>query len=283
MIIGRNRREVIGRIHENASKKAFHTPTEINDPDLGTNQSRHLISQFWNHKSKKSWQLLSAFIRGLFYLVTPPLTYDLEIKGNKNLADCQRAFITCNHYNQLDVLPIKRLAMQKHRRLYFFVKDSNLIMHFPIGLIVRNADTVPVNQDWHYLGRDLPQHLKQIFKRPCWLLVYPEQEMWFNYRKPRPLKKGAYYYAAKMNLPIISCFVEIQNRKSHEWFHRDFYQTKRILHILPPIYPDPNESVAKNMRIMRKQDFLQKKHAYEKAYGKKLDYAIANDDIAGIE
>ena len=77
MIIGRNRREVIGRIHENASKKAFHTPTEINDPDLGTNQSRHLISQFWNHKSKKSWQLLSAFIRGLFYLVTPPLTYDL--------------------------------------------------------------------------------------------------------------------------------------------------------------------------------------------------------------
>ena len=35
------------------------------------------------------------------------------------------------------------------------------------------------------------------------ILIYPEEEMWFNYRKPRPPKPGAYHYAAKYNVPII--------------------------------------------------------------------------------
>ena len=37
--------------------------------------------------------------------------------------------------------------------------------------------------------------------------------MWYNYRKPRPLKQGAYYYAAKNNVPIISCFTEIIDKE----------------------------------------------------------------------
>jgi len=33
---------------------------------------------------------------------------------------------------------------------------------------------------------------------------------------------------------------------------------------------------------MKNKDFEQKKEAYEKAYGKKLDYQFEKDDIAGF-
>ena len=51
-----------------------------------------------------------------------------------------------------------------------------------------------------------------------------EQEMWFNYRKPRPPKRGAYYYAAKFNVPIVSFFVEIRDmdEKENERKNRPF-------------------------------------------------------------
>ena len=35
--------------------------------------------------------------------------------------------------------------------------------------------------------------------------------MWWNYRKPKPLKKGAYRFAVKSNVPIVPCFITMQD------------------------------------------------------------------------
>ena len=105
--------------------------------------------------------------------------------------------------------------------------------------------------------------------------------MWFNYRKPRPLKKGAYYYAAKLNQPIISTFTEIRATSRREVFHRDFYKTRKILHVLPTIYPNSDLKLSENVNRMWRKDYEQKKAAYEKCYGKKLTDEFSYDDIAG--
>ena len=96
-------------------------------------------------------------------------------------------------------------------------------------------------------------------------------------------KKDPYYYAAKMNIPIISCFVEIKDTNKQEKLHPEFNKTRWILHVLPTIYPDPKLSLAQNIEKMRKVDYLQKKAAYEKYYGKKLDYTFTDWDIAGYK
>ena len=98
------------------------------------------------------------------------------------------------------------------------------------------------------------------------VLIYPEQEMWFNYRKPRPPKRGAYYYAAKLNVPVISCFVKIINidkRKSSE-----FCDVRHELYVLDPLIPDPSLSVRQNSLAMAEQDYRQKVEAYEKPTAK---------------
>ena len=43
------------------------------------------------------------------------------------------------------------------------------------------------------------------------MLVYPEQSMWWNYRKPKPLKKGAYTFAAKNHVPVLPCFITMED------------------------------------------------------------------------
>lgn len=283
MIIGTKRKQVINNIKNNLVHQRLNAKAELHDPVLNKEQSQKIIEKFWQNKQKLSHQFLNKIINSLLAIITPLLTKHDQICENDSLKYLSSAFISCNHYNQLDILPINKLARKYHRRLYFIVEDNNLMMYFPINLLVRNADSIPITNSPQYLGRILPLHLKKIFAKSNWILIYPEQELWFNYRKPRPLQHGVYYYAAKLQIPIISCFAEIQERPQTEWFHRDFHKTKIVLHVLPVIKSDPKLSIRENELRMCKLDYQQKVAAYEKAYHRKLTYHFEDEDIAGLK
>lgn len=283
MIIGRQRKQVITNIKKCLAHRDFHTAVELHDPFLSPDESRRILHRFWLNKSKKPYQFCSKITRFLLRLITLALTSRVQIINDSHAALSQiaSAFVTCNHYNQLDILPINKLALREHKRLYFWTEVNNLVMHFPIGLMVRNADVIPVIASVSYLSKVMPLKQKSIFTRHQWILVYPEQALWFNYRKPRPLQRGVYYFAAKMRQPIIPCFAEIRDLKSTEFFHRDFHKTRVILHVLPVIYPDPKLSLNDDVSRMHELDYQEKVAAYEKAYGKKLAYHFTEQDIAG--
>ena len=85
---------------------------------------------------------------------------------------------------------------------------------------------------------------------------------------------------SKYNVPIISCFVKIEDTDEYE--ENGFKKSKYTLYIMDPIYPDPSKDLRQNKDEMRKKDYEQKIQAYEQAYGKKLDYTfIPEEDIAG--
>ena len=113
-----------------------------------------------------------------------------------------------------------------------------------------------------------------------WILIYPEEEMWFNYKKPRPLKPGAYHFAIKYSVPIIPCFVEMRERDEYD--ESGFKKLKFVLHIMPIIRPDSSMTLKEKKELMQKKDYECKVDAYEKAYGKKLDYTFENWDIGGF-
>ena len=71
------------------------------------------------------------------------------------------------------------------------------------------------------------------------MLVYPEQSMWWNYRKPKPLKKGAYTFAAKNHVPVLPCFITMED--SDILGDDGFYVQEYTIHIAEPIYPDPQK------------------------------------------
>ena len=105
--------------------------------------------------------------------------------------------------------------------------------------------------------------------------------MWFNYRLPRPCKRGAYQFASLCDVPIISCFVEIIDLDKDD--NEEFKEVKYIVHVLDPIIPDKNKTARQNSIDMAEIDYKQKVEAYEKCYNKKLNYKFSYDDIAGYK
>lgn len=282
MIFGFHRRQVINNIKKNVAKKQFDAKAELHDPVLNNKETNKIVSKYWQYTKTISYRLFNPLVRVVFNIASQILTGRCSIDGIENLPDSPTAFITGNHYNQFDVLLIGKLALKKRQRLFIVVEASNLAMPHLIGWAVRNFDSLPIDHDFHYLSRIFPKKLARVLSKPGWILIYPEEELWFNYRKPRPLKKGAYYYAAKFNQPIISTFTEIQATSKRELFQRDFYKTKKILHILPTIYPNPDLKIRENMQRMAEIDYRQKKAAYEKYYQRKLTTDFSYEDIAGF-
>ena len=150
------------------------------------------------------------------------------------------------------------------------------------GFLMKNCNTHPFSANSEYMIKNLKPALKQILENGSLFLIYPEQEMWFNYKKPRYLRDGAYHYAAYFGVPIIPTFTEmvtIDGKRDAD----GFLPVKHILHILPPIYPDKNLSLRENRTIMQTKDYNLKKKCYEEVYNTPLDYSFNPErDIAGL-
>lgn len=94
--------------------------------------------------------------------------------------------------------------------------------------------------------------------------------MWYNYRKPRPLKVGAFRFAAKNNAPVLPIFITLENtdKLDGEGLPIQAY----TVHILPVIFPDKSLGVRENSIVMCRQNYELWVKTYEEFYEKKLEY-----------
>ena len=108
-----------------------------------------------------------------------------------------------------------------------------------------------------------------------YILIYPEQSLWWNYKKPKQLKIGAYKMAAKNNVPIVPIFITMKNSDiiAGDGFPINEYH----IHIGKPIYPDTSLSIKENSESMKKQNFAYWKKVYEKFYNKPLEYTSSEE------
>ncbi|MBQ4104769.1 MAG: 1-acyl-sn-glycerol-3-phosphate acyltransferase [Clostridia bacterium] len=281
MILGDKREQVIENISKAAESGDFHIKVEVGDPVLTPEESAQIIQGYLDNSDKMRFKTKSYFARKMANILTKSLNKDTEIKGLENIADLEGgAIITSNHFSPLDNTAVRFLTRKlKKKRINIVSQETNLAMPGIVGFLMNYADIIPISDNKHYMQRDFYSILQELLENDEYILIYPEQEMWFNYRKPRPLKRGAYYYAAKLGVPVVSCFVEMQNLPEIDT--EGFYKVKYTVHILPTIYPDKTKSVKENSIEMCRLDYEQKKEAYEKAYGKPLDYRFEEDDIAG--
>ena len=281
MIIGENKGEVINNIKKAVERGEYNAKVELGDPKLTLEEKNKIIYKYLENKNKASFKLKTKIAKGSIAILTNTLQKDTEIVGIENIKDITGGgIVTSNHFNPLDNLIIQKFAKEVFRkRLYIVSQETNLAMSGVIGFFMNYSDIIPIADQVNYMKRDFPQIIKNVLKENNLILIYPEEEMWFNYKKPRPLKGGAYYFSAKNNVPIISCFVEM--KEIDEKDNDEFNKVKYVLHVLKPIYPNPNITAKENSEIMKEIDYNQKKEAYEKSYNKKLDYDFEIEDIAG--
>lgn len=283
MIFGDNREAVIKNIQKAANKRDFTAKAEIGDPQMTINERLKLVNDYWKNRKSFSSKINNQIGHAMLTTFAKTLAGSTEFKGLENLNNLPigGAIVTANHFNQIDSLPIKLLANKMHHQLSIVIEDTNLMLPGFFRYLMNYVGTIPLVQSASYIGNVFPKHLSNALAKNNWVLIYPEQEMWWNYRKPRKLQRGAYYFAAKQNVPVISLFIEIRDLPKIEKKDSNFYETKYIVHVLQPIFPDVSLSANENAHKMMKQDYQQKVAAYEKIYGKKLNYDFTDWDIAG--
>lgn len=282
MIIGDNRKAVIENIRLCAESGKFNDKVEINDPVLTSAQSKAITDEYVENMHSLVFKIKTKICTGFINAASKKINKTTPIKGiekiPKNLGG---VIITSNHFGPLENTVIRYLmAKCGRKKLGIISQTSNFAMTGAIGFLMNYGDTIPISAEPHYLAHSFMFTLKErLIEKKDAVLLYPEQEMWFNYRKPRPPKSGAYFYAAKLNVPILSCFVEITDTDIDDT--DEFKKVKYTLHVLGVLYPDKEKSVKENTENLAATDYNLKKACYESVYGKKLTYNFEKSDIAG--
>ena len=282
MFIGGPKGAVVRNIKTAFETGNFNDKVEVDDPMLSEERKKFIIRRFLLIKKSPAYIFNNWISRSVTDTLSRKINENTVFKDLENIPKLSTgAIITSNHFNPLENTAV-RTAMKKagHKRMYVVSQESNMAMKGFVGYLMNYMDTIPIwAANRTYMATIFERMLEKTLQRKQLVLIYPEQEMWFNYRRPRPPKRGAYYYAAKFNVPIISCFVEIRVGAEDE--NEEFFKTEYTVHILPTIYPDKTKNISVDSRRMMHQDYEQKVQAYEKAYGKKIDEPFGMSDIAG--
>ena len=212
--------------------------------------------------------------RAMAAVLQPLVRKDLQItvEGEENLAGIDgAAIITSNHFSIFENIAVKEVAdrVQGKHRFYRVIKGLNFFQPGWVGFLMKNCDTLPLSKNLKTL-RLFEAALERILAKGGLVLVYPEQAMWWNYRKPRPPKAGAYHYAAKFEVPIIPCFVTMEDTEVPDGY--GFPKQTYTIHVMPPLYPDPQKTNRENERTMQADNYRLCLEKYREVYGVECKY-----------
>ena len=283
LLVTPGRELAIENIRRAALEGRFNDKTEPFDPEITPEALKADILGYVSRLNSPVQKLKTAAARAVVDSWVRKWSEPVnEITGIRNLFTVQGpAFLTSNHFNPFDNGVHRTLSRLTGRdRLVAISQGTNFVMPGLNGFILRNIDVIPLIQEPSYMNGAFRTLMKRNLDRNRFILIYPEQEMWFNYRKPRPGKRGAFLFAAECGVPVVPTFVEMVDLP--EIVAPGFHDVKLVLHVLPPIFPDPEKSARENSFIMCRADFEAKVRCYEQCYGRPLTYEFSKEDIAGL-
>ncbi|MDR1138900.1 MAG: 1-acyl-sn-glycerol-3-phosphate acyltransferase [Clostridiales bacterium] len=264
-----------GLFHKDAEEDAPTIPIDVNKLDLlNVKWTSKIVNKLANRAGKKFFAK---------WLKEPKVIY----KGTTGLDNLQGfgsgAMVTCNHCSIFDnyaaYLALKEHWTQRKFVLHKVVREGNYSYPGIIGYLMRHCNTLPIQETEYTSMRvtmETSRAITTLLAKGKQVLIYPEQAMWWNYRKPRPFKKGAFHFAAKNNAPIIPMFITL--RDSDIMGKDGFWVQEFTVNILPIIYPDPGNTVSQNVDMMIDRNYTMWKDTYERVYDMPLEYTTMELD-----
>ena len=267
--ISPDRLAVIKRISEYEKAGRFNEPVEA-DPEakeLLPEQVDYLCKKL---SSKCKRRIANAIADRYFLgLIKKDVLVIDDVTGKEHLAALANgAVVTCNHFSPFDNYIlfhcIRKYLPRKY--LYKVIREGNYT-NFPglYGFLFRHCNTLPLSRNRRTMINFMTA-INTLLKRGETVLIYPEQEMWWNYKKPRPYKVGAFKIAHRAGVPVIPMFITMQDDPNR--VDGDGYPVQRhTLHIMPAIYPEENTP-----EEMMQKTYEACKAKYEEVYGLPLVY-----------
>ena len=253
----RERLQVIENIRKAVENKNFNSKVELHDHIVTDEEREKVILKYDSRKKKIRNKAKTIVARSITDSITDYVNIKTEIKGIENIKGIKTgAIITSNHFSKIDNTIIRYLMHKigKRRKFDIIVQETNIFMPGCLGWLLKNNRTIPINKSHQYISTNFEPTLEKLLKQK--------------------------HYACKYNVPIIPCFVEMQN--TDKIGDDGFYVQRYILHVMKPLYPDTSLDFKAQKEDLRKRDYDLKVAKYEEVYGKKFDDTfIEKEDIAG--
>ena len=199
-----------------------------------------------------------------------------EIRGIENFnAVSGGRIVTCNHFSICDNYAVW-MALRDHmdgRMLYKVIREGNYTNPpKPFGLFMRHCNTLPLSSQTATMKKFL-KAVKILLSRGETILIYPEQSMWWNYHKPKPMQDGAFSLAVRNQVPVVPIFITMEDSDTLD--DDGFFVQEYTVNILPAIYPDPTLSGMEAREKMKEENYAAWVKTYEDFYRKPLVYSEA--------
>lgn len=274
-IVSEDRKEVLRKIDEYERKGWFDKDVENDPPSpelrpedvdyLGKKLSSRIKTAIANKMGRKFFEKMikegAVVIDGM------------EGGENLRLLKDTGAVITCNHFGIPDNYILYHCIQNslKKKRLYKVIREGNYTGFSGLfGFLFRNCNTLPLSSNRRTMVNFMSA-ADTLLRRGEAVLIYPEQGMWWNYRKPRPFKIGAFKIAARAGVPVLPTFVTMKDDETKLDEH-NYPLQHYTLHVMPPVYPDKTLSEKQAAEKMKEDAFALYKAKYEEVYGVPLAY-----------
>jgi 1-acyl-sn-glycerol-3-phosphate acyltransferase len=277
MKLSPDRQEVLKKIQEYEKAGRFDEDVE-NDPpapELLPDKVDYLCKKFSSKVSRR----IANFVADHYFLrlIKKDMLVIDGVTGEENLSALQNgAVITCNHFHAFDnyvVFHCIRKALPR-KYLYKIIREGNYT-NFPglYGFFFRHCNTLPLSSNRRTMINFLSA-VNTLLKRGESILIYPEQGMWWNYKKPRPFKIGGFKMAYRAGVPVLPTFITMTD---DERLDETGYPIQRFtLHIMPAIYPDKELGEKLGAEKMMTEAYTLCKAKYEEVYKIPLSYTEEN-------
>ncbi len=272
--VSKERKAVLARIAEYEKQGRFHESVEDDPPapELTPDKVDYLNKKLSSRLKTRLANLVAD--RYFLNLIKKDSMVIDGVTGEEYLSALQKgAVVTCNHFSPFDnyiVFHCIRKALPR-KYLYKIIREGNYT-NFPglYGFFFRHCNTLPLSSNRRTMIHFLSS-VNELLKRGESVLIYPEQEMWWNYKKPRPYKVGGFKMAYRAGVPVLPTFITMEDDPDR--LDGDGYPVQRhTLHILPPVYPDFSLGEKLGAEKMKDEAYERCVKKYEEVYGKKLSY-----------
>ena len=271
--------ELLRRIADLEKKQLWHLDVE-DDPEtypLMPDQIDYLNEKFSNKIKNKIANIFGA--RFFDKMIANKQLIIKEVRGIENFTAVEGGrIVTCNHFSVGDNYAVW-VALRDHldgKFLYKVIREGNYTNPpKPFGLFMRHCNTLPLSSQRATMVKFM-KAFAELLRRGETILIYPEQGMWWNYKKPRPMQDGAFSIAVRNKAPIVPIFITMEDSDVID--PDGFPVQEYTLHIMPAIYPNPTLSLREAKEDMRKKNYDAWVQVYEHFYDKKLVYAETEEE-----
>ncbi len=266
--------ELLRRIAELEKKELWHLDVE-DDPEtypLMPNDIDYLNEKISNKIKNKIANVFGS--RFFDKMIENRQLIIKEVRGIENFTAVKGGkIVTCNHFSVGDNYAVW-VALRDYmdgKMLYKVIREGNYTNPpKPFGLFMRHCNTLPLSSQKSTMVKFM-KAVEVLLNRGETILIYPEQGMWWNYRKPRPMQDGAFSLAVRNKTPIVPIFITMEDS---DVFDGDgFLVQEYTLHILPAIYPDEGLSKLEAKKDMKSKNYEAFVKTYEEFYQKPLEYS----------